>query len=80
MNYGFVCFCVVGCLFLTSCTLNKEKHTSGIIGCPEDRIAVTESSGGITANTWTATCGGQTFYCTYRGLGNVVCNKSMLEN
>jgi hypothetical protein len=67
------------CLTFSGCTINKVKHTSGIIGCPEQMIEITDSSGGFTANTWTAVCGGRTFYCTYRGLGNIVCAPSIVD-
>lgn len=74
--YGAVL--ILSVAFLGGCTINKVKHTSGIIGCPENMITIKESSGGLTANTWTAVCDGKTFYCTYAGMGNVTCNRSMV--
>lgn len=66
-------------LVLTGCTINKEKYTSGLIGCPENMIVVTESSGGFMANTWTANCDGRIFYCTYRSGSRVDCTESILK-
>lgn len=70
---------VLSVVFLAACTINKTKYTSGIIGCPERMITIAESSGGFTANTWTARCDGKTFYCTYAGIGNVTCSPSMID-
>lgn len=69
---------LISLVTLSACTINKVKYTSGIIGCPESMITIKESSGGFTANTWTAVCDGKTFYCTYAGLGNVTCSRSMV--
>jgi hypothetical protein len=66
-------------LFLSGCTINKEKYTSGLIGCPENKIVITESSGGLMANTWTATCDGRVFYCTYRSGSRVDCTESIAK-
>lgn len=74
-----VIFAFMAATLFSSCTMNKTKHTSGIIGCPESKIEITESSGGFTANTWTAKCEDRTFYCTYRGVGNVTCAESIVD-
>lgn len=63
---------------ISGCTINKKKYTSGLIGCPEERITVTESSGGFMANTWTAQCNDKTFYCTYRSGSRVDCTESII--
>ncbi|MGB5630826.1 MAG: hypothetical protein WBM57_15775 [Woeseiaceae bacterium] len=65
---------------LSGCTINKEKYTSGLIGCPENEIQILESSGGLMANTWTAKCGDKVFYCTYRSGSRVDCKESILSN
>lgn len=67
-------------LILQGCTLNKQKYTSGLVGCPEDQIAIISESGGMMANTWTAKCAGKTFYCTYQSGGKVYCKESILES
>lgn len=66
-------------LISIGCTLNKEKYTSGLVGCPEEQITITSESGGMMANTWTAKCAGKTFYCTYQSGGKVYCKESILE-
>lgn len=78
LRTSFTFLVVLYCMAISACTINKAKHTSGIIGCPEHMITIEESSGGFTANTWTAVCDGKTFYCTYAGLGNVTCSRSMV--
>ncbi len=67
-------------VMFSGCTINKEKLTSGLIGCPEENIEVTESSGGFMANTWTAKCNEKTFYCTERSGSRVDCKQSILED
>lgn len=54
-------------LILTGCgAMNwHERVTSGIIGCPETEMVLTDESTGIASDTWTATCRGKTFYCVY---------------
>lgn len=64
---------------LSGCTINKEKYTSGLIGCPEDEIQIVDSSGGMMANTWTAKCRDKVFYCTYRSGSRVDCTESILS-
>lgn len=66
-------------LIMCGCTLNKEKYTSGLVGCPEDQITIVSESGGMMANTWTAQCAGKTFYCVYLSGGKVYCKESILE-
>lgn len=70
---------ILGVLIVVGCTLNKEKYTSGLVGCPEEQITIVSESGGMMANTWTAKCAGKTFYCTYQTGGVVYCKESILK-
>ncbi len=70
---------LLGAVSSSGCTINKEKYTSGLIGCPEEEILVTKESGGMMANTWTAECDGKTFYCTYKTGGAVFCKESIMR-
>jgi len=81
MNYQLpgILLTLVIAAFLNGCTINKVKYTSGLIGCPENEIVVTESSGGLMANTWTAKCQDRVFYCTYRSASRVDCTESIVD-
>lgn len=54
-------------LLLSSCgAMNwHERVTSGIIGCPETEMVLTDESTGFVSDTWTATCRGKSFHCVY---------------
>jgi hypothetical protein len=47
-------------LFASGCGPNLKAIASGRIGCPESEIDISDENG----DTWTATCRGQTFYCS----------------
>jgi hypothetical protein len=46
-----------------------QLYSSGRIGCSPDEIEISEAkhrvTGGVTADTWLATCRGKTYRCTY---------------
>lgn len=56
-----------------------ERVTSGIIGCPETEMVLTNESTGIASDTWTATCRGKTFHCVYMR-GGTSCAPELPKN
>lgn len=68
-------------LTLTSCGAFNwhERVTSGIIGCPEKELVLTDESTGLVSDTWTATCRGKEFHCVYMR-GNTSCAPGLPKN
>lgn len=54
------------CLLLlsTGCMVSLADASSGQVGCPADEIAISNDKVGLGTRTWTATCRGETFYCS----------------
>lgn len=50
----------------------RTRLSSGMIGCPPTDITITDNVFG----SWTATCRGKTFYCTYLD-GAMACKAAM---
>ena len=57
----------ISVVFLSGCSTTplRTAVTSGEIGCPTTELQIRDGDMGWTTNTWTATCRGKTFYCTY---------------
>lgn len=49
--------------------VSLPKVTSGQIGCPEEQIRISQEDTSINVQTWTATCRGQTYFCSSSGNG-----------
>ena len=52
---------------LTACaasTAQLRTVSSGKVGCAPDAITVADYKLGTTTSSWTATCGGKTYYCS----------------
>lgn len=46
------------------CGASLKNATSGQIGCPPDEITISDRKANFNSSTWTATCRGETFYCS----------------
>jgi hypothetical protein len=62
------CLLVVA-IGVVGCGPNLKAASSGQIGCPEDDIEIHDDDSGWGAHTWTATCHGRVFYCSYHVTG-----------
>jgi hypothetical protein len=64
---------------LLGCT-SLANVTSGQIGCAESDIAISDEDSGLNSETWTATCHGKTYFCSWHKGGinsnQVVCKEA----
>lgn len=59
------CMSLVGCSSVSmAITGDLPTVTAGITGCAPESVVIENYKGGFTADTWTAKCGGKTFYCS----------------
>jgi hypothetical protein len=59
------CSSLVGCAAVSSAiTGDLPTVTAGITGCAPESVVIENYKGGFSADTWTAKCGGKTFYCS----------------
>jgi hypothetical protein len=49
---------------LAACAGQIQRASSGQIGCPAGEITITDKSRGWSSVTWTASCRGNTYYCS----------------
>lgn len=61
-------FAVVG--ILVGCGPNLRTVSSGVTGCPESEIEISDEERGFTGVSWKATCRGRVFYCSHTGGGS----------
>ena len=70
---------IISIALLTGCVnpqVSKDL-SSGAIGCSPDEITITnEKATANSIHTWTATCKGKTYHCSYHPSSNVNCGNS----
>jgi hypothetical protein len=49
---------------LAACAGQIQRASSGQIGCPSEEITISDKSRGWSSVTWTASCRGNTYYCS----------------
>ena len=55
---------VTSLVSLSGCAANLPRVSSGLIGCPEKEITVSDDdSDFMGSRTWTATCRGRRYFC-----------------
>lgn len=61
------------CLVASGCASHgpRAAYSAGEIGCPPSEIVISDGDVGWTTNTWTASCRGRVFYCTYSSSQNL---------
>ncbi len=64
---------------LSGCATQADlvSMTSATIGCPKKETQIKDQDMGWTAYTWTATCRGQTFYCTNSDIAGFGCSREL---
>lgn len=69
----------------TGCSVNYERASmsSGLIGCPPSDLKIEGGEIGWQTDTWTASCNGKKFYCTYRSSysldNDVQCKEALMK-
>jgi hypothetical protein len=58
-------------LLVGGCGPNLAAASAGQIGCPASDIKITDDNPGWGTRTWTATCAGRTYQCSYAQTGIV---------
>lgn len=75
----FLMVSVSGC----SVDYARASMTSGLIGCSPSDLRIEEGEIGWQTDTWTASCGGKKFYCTYLSSyslnNNVQCKEAIVK-
>jgi hypothetical protein len=56
-------FACLAFMTLAACSTSLRAASAGHVGCDAEEIATSEPSDVDGAETWTATCGGQLYYC-----------------
>jgi uncharacterized protein YceK len=56
-------------LLLTGCA-SLAGVSAGHVGCPQEEITISNEQTDWTTKTWTATCGGRSYICTYATTGS----------
>jgi hypothetical protein len=64
MRIRFAMIAACAAMTLAACAGQIQRASSGQIGCPSDEITITDKSRGWSSVTWTASCRGNTYYCS----------------
>lgn len=66
---------------LAGCATQSDlvSMTSASIGCPKSETMIKDQDRGWTAYNWTATCRGQTFYCTNSDIAGFSCARELKQ-
>jgi hypothetical protein len=69
---------------LAACAGQIQRASSGQIGCPSEEITITDKSRGWGSVTWTASCRGNTYYCSAVSTGNdteqIACKQAIAKS
>ncbi|RKZ57501.1 MAG: hypothetical protein DRQ44_15695 [Gammaproteobacteria bacterium] len=68
-NVAYLIASLVLCLGLTACKTNSsipQQITSLNINCPTQEVEISNETDALNGEqTWTAKCGGKTYFCNY---------------
>ncbi len=70
-QWGNVLLPVTLLLSATACSANLAAASAGLVGCPAEQITISNDNPGWGTRTWTASCGGRDFQCSYVQTGTV---------
>ena len=71
------CFSMIGCAAVMG---DLPTISAGLTGCPPNLIVIQDEKMGYYNDTWTAKCGGKTFYCTRQVRGSTTCTEAMVND